>query len=222
MEVNGVAFKEPTSGGANSAQGLAETFDTFLALLTTQLQNQDPLDPMKSEQFTEQLVQFSGVEQAINTNTKLDELLQIQTGNQLTGAVSYIGKTVEVVSDQLLLKDGSSKITYGLDGKAATTTITIVNEDGETVRTVNGNTDSGRHEFVWDGKDNNGATLPDGVYNFTVIAVGSEDQTIDTVTAAVGVVTGLEAVDGVVTLNIGELGATLDRIFAVRETASEA
>jgi len=222
MEVNGVAFKDPTSGGTNAAQGLAETFDTFLALLTTQLQNQDPLDPMKSEQFTEQLVQFSGVEQAINTNKKLDDLLQIQTGNQLTGAVSYIGKTVEVVSDQLLLKDGSSKITYGLDGKANETTITIINEDGETVRTVNGNTDSGRHEFVWDGKDDSGNTVPDGVYNFTVIAVDSEDKTIDTVTAAVGVVTGLEAVDGIVTLNIGELGATLDRIFAVRETASEA
>lgn len=222
MEVNGVAFKEPTSGSTNASQGLAETFDTFLALLTTQLQNQDPLDPMKSEEFTQQLVQFSGVEQAINTNRKLDDLVQLQTGNQLTGAVSYIGKTVEVLSDQLLLKDGASKITYGLDGKASSTTITIINEDGDTVRTVNGNTDSGRHEFVWDGKDKAGNTVPDGVYSFTVIAVGPEDKTIDTVTAAVGEVTGIEAVDGTVTLNIGELGATLDKIFAVRETASGA
>jgi len=222
MEVNGVAFKEPTSGGTNASQGLAETFDTFLALLTTQLQNQDPLDPMKSEEFTQQLVQFSGVEQAINTNKKLDDMIQLQTGNQLTSAVSYIGKTVEVLSDQLLLRDGASEITYGLDGKASKTTITIINEDGDTVRTVNGNTDSGRHEFVWDGKDNAGNTVPDGVYSFTVIAVGSEDETIDTVTAAVGKVTGIEAVDGTVTLNIGELGATLDKIFAVRETASGA
>jgi flagellar basal-body rod modification protein FlgD len=221
MEVNGVSFKETTSATAGTSQGLAETFDTFLALLTTQLQNQDPLDPMDSSEFTDQLVQFAGVEQAINTNDKLDELLQLQNGSQLTSAVSYIGKTVEVVSDKLLLKDGASKITYGLDGNASQTTITILDEDGNTVRTVNGNTETGRHEFVWDGKDNTGNTVVDGVYNFTVIAVGSENKTIDTVTAAVGKVTGIEAVDGIVTLNIGELGATLDQIFAVRETAAQ-
>ncbi len=222
MEVNGVAFKEPTTGGTNATTGLADTFDTFLALLTTQMRNQDPLDPMKSEEFTQQLVQFSAVEQAINTNSKLDKLLQLQNGSQLNSAVSYIGKTVEVLSDQLLLKDGSSKITYGLDGKANKTTIKIINEDGDTVRTVDANTASGRHEYVWDGRDKNGNTAPDGVYNFTVIAVGPNDKTIDTVSAAVGVVTGIEAVDGTVTLNIGELGATLDKIFAVRETASGA
>jgi len=222
MEVNGVAFKESTNGSTNSAQGLAETFDTFLALLTTQLQNQDPLDPMKSEEFTQQLVQFAGVEQSINTNKKLDNLIQLQTGSQLTGAVSYIGKTVEVVSDQLLLKNGTSKITYGLDGKASKTTITILDEDGNKVRSLGGETDAGRHEFVWDGRDNQGNVVADGVYNFTVIAVGPEDQTINTVTAAVGEVTGIEAVDGTVTLNIGELGATMDSIFAVRETPPEA
>ena len=222
MEVNGVSFKEPTNGSTNSAQGLAETFDTFLALLTTQLQNQDPLDPLKSEEFTQQLVAFSGVEQSINTNQKLDEMIQLQTGNQLNSAVSYIGKTVEVVSDKLLLKDGASAITYGLDGKASQTKITILDEGGNVVRTIDGETDSGRHEFVWDGLDNNGNTVVDGVYNFTVIAVDSEDNTVNTVTAAVGVVTGIEAVDGNVTLNIGELGATLDTIFAVRETPTEA
>jgi len=220
MEVNGVAFKEPNSGGAGSAQGLADTFDTFLALLTTQLKNQDPLDPTDSSEFTNQLVQFAGVEQSIATNDKLDELLQFQTGSQLTNAVSYIGKTVEIVSDKLLLKDGTSKITYGLDGNANKTTITILDEDGNAVRTVDGNTSTGRHEFVWDGKDNAGNTVADGVYNFTVIATGADDKTVNTVTAAVGVVTGIEAVDGTVTLNIGELGATLDKIFAVRETST--
>ena len=221
MEINGVAFKEPNSGGTNAAQGLADTFDTFLALLTTQLQNQDPLDPIESSEFTQQLVQFAGVEQSISTNKKLDELVQLQLGNQLTGAVSYIGKTVEVVSDKLLLKDGTSKITYGLDGNANKTTITILDEDGNTVRTLNGNTATGRHEYVWDGRDNAGNTVADGVYNFTVISVGPDDQTVETVTAAVGVVTGIEAVDGTVTLNIGELGATLDQIFAVRETPTQ-
>jgi flagellar basal-body rod modification protein FlgD len=176
---------------------------------------------MKSEEFTQQLVQFSGVEQAINTNRKLDQLVQLQTSNQLTGAVSYIGKSVEVVSDQLMLKDGTSKITYGLDGKAVKTTIKIIDQTGATVRTISGDTEQGRHEYVWDGRNDSGAVVPDGVYNFTVIAVGPENKTIDTVTAAVGKVTGIEIVDNVVTLNIGELGIGLDKIFAVRDTETE-
>ncbi len=110
MEINGVAFKDPTSSSGTSAAAstLADTFDTFLALLTTQLKNQDPLDPMKSAEFTSQLVQFAGVEQSINTNKRLDKLVQLQTSSQLNSAVSFIGKTVEVVSDLLLLKDGAA------------------------------------------------------------------------------------------------------------------
>ncbi|MFQ5773253.1 MAG: flagellar hook assembly protein FlgD [Kiloniellaceae bacterium] len=217
MEINGVAFKEPTTGGSNAGQSLAGTFDTFLTLLTAQLQNQDPLDPLDSNQFTEQLVQFAGVEQSITTNKKLDQLVQLQTSNQLNGAVSYIGRTVEVVSDQLLLDDGAATISYGLDGNAAQTIVNIVDETGRMVRTVNGETAAGRHEFKWDGRGSNGAQLPDGVYNFTVTAVDSNDKTIDAVTASIGRVTGVEIVDGVVTLNIGALGVPFDSIFAVRE-----
>ncbi|MFQ6016753.1 MAG: flagellar hook assembly protein FlgD [Kiloniellaceae bacterium] len=217
MEINGVAFKEPTGSGSNAAGSLAETFDTFLTLLTTQLKNQDPLDPLDSNQFTEQLVQFAGVEQSIATNKKLDQLVALQTSNQLNGAVSYIGKTVEVVSDRLLLRDGIAQISYGIEGNAAQTTINIVDQNGVTVRAVNGEIASGRHEFAWDGKDSRGNQLPDGVYGFTVIAVDSEEQTVNTVTATTGRVTGVEIIDSTVTLNIGELGVPFDSIFAVRE-----
>lgn len=217
MEINGVGFKQQNSGGTAAASGLAETFDTFLALLTTQLQNQDPLDPLKSEDFTQQLVQFSAVEQSINQNKKLEQLIQLQTAGQINGAVSYIGKEVEVVSTKLELKDGASKITYGLDGAAVKTTINILDQDGKIVRTVNGNTATGRHEFVWDGKDNAGNQVPDNVYNFTVTSVGPEDKTVDTVTAAVGKVTGIEIVGGVVTLTLDKLGVPLDKVFAVRD-----
>lgn len=220
MEINGVPFKEVASGttaGATSA--LADTFDTFLKLLTTQLQNQDPLDPMDSNEFTDQLVKFAEVEQSINSNKQLEQIVQLQTSNQVNSAVSFIGREVEVVSDQLLLQDGVAEITYGVDGKAATTIIAIVNEAGRTVRTINGETDIGRHELAWDGRDNVGKELPDGVYSFSVTAVDENDQTIDTVTASIGRVTGVEIVDNAVTLNIGPLGLPLDAIFAVREAA---
>lgn len=216
--VNGVSFKPAQgSGGTGSSQSLADTFDTFLALLTTQLQNQDPLDPLDSNQFTQQLVQFTGVEQSINTNKKLDQLVQLQTSNQINGALGYVGRTVEVVSDQLMLEGGTSTITYGLDGNATDTVISIVNDTGRTVRTFTGETATGRHELAWDGRDSSGAQLPDGVYSFAVTAVDKDNATIDTVTASVGKVTGVEIVDNAITLNIGDLGVPFDSIFAVRE-----
>ena len=215
--INGVGFKESGDGGTNATQTLADTFDTFLLLLTTQLQNQDPLEPMDSSQFTQQLAQFAGVEQSINTNSKLDQLVALQTTNQLNGAVGYIGKSVEVVTDQLLLKDGSAKITYGLGDNAASNVINIINEAGVAVRTINGETAAGRHELTWDGRDSSGNQLPDGVYGFIVAAADSEDQPVDVITASIGKVTGVEIVDNLVTLNIGALGAPFDAIFAVRD-----
>ena len=188
-------------------------------LLTTQLQNQDPLEPLDPNQFTEQLVQFSEVEQSIATNKKLDDLIQLQSDNQLNSAVSYIGKTAEFVSDQLMLSNGSALISYGLDSRAESTQISIVDSNGRTVRVLDGETASGRHEIVWDGKDGTGADLADGVYSFSVAAVDEEGETVGSVAATTGKVTGVEIVDGVATLIMGDLGAvSFEQLFAVRET----
>ena len=219
MEINGVAFRDSSGDGGSqvTASSLADTFDTFLALLTTQLQNQDPLDPMKSEQFTQQLVQFAGVEQSINMNKKLDQMLELQTAGQLNTAVSYIGKIVEVVSDELMLDSGAAKISYGLDRNAATSVITILDLNGNSVRIVNGEIAAGRHEFSWDGLDDNGSLLPDGVYGFSVVAVDRNEETVGNVTASLGRVTGIEIVDEALMFNIGEMGVPFDSLFAVRD-----
>ena len=221
--INGVTFVDPDSGGGTNAASfaLADNFDTFLALLTTQLANQDPLDPMKSEQFTSQLVQFAGVEQSINTNKNLERLIELQTSNQLNTAVSYIGRIVEVVSDELMLDGGAGKISYGLDHNAETTVITIVDLDGNAVRTINGEIAGGRHEFDWDGRNDNGDQLSDGVYGFYVVAVDKDEETVDTVTASLGRVTGVEIVDDALRLNIGGMGVPFDALFAVRDDESQ-
>ncbi len=221
--INGVAFKDPERGGGTNAASstLADNFDTFLALLTTQLANQDPLDPMKSEQFTTQLVQFAGVEQSINTNKNLERLIELQSSNQLNTAVSYIGRIVEVVSDELMLDGGAGKISYGLDHNAETTVITIVDLDGNAVRTINGEIAGGRHEFDWDGRNDNGDQLSDGVYGFSVVAVDQDEETVDTVTASLGRVTGVEIVDDALRLNIGGMGVPFDALFAVRDDESQ-
>ncbi|MCC7047960.1 MAG: hypothetical protein IT562_14710, partial [Alphaproteobacteria bacterium] len=81
------------TGTTKSMSKLAENFDQFLTLLTTQLKNQDPLSPMDSAQFTQQLVSFAGVEQQINTNKNLETLLSLQKSNQMVGALDLMGKT---------------------------------------------------------------------------------------------------------------------------------
>src|ERR1700686_3335504 len=84
------------AAGVVGSQQLAGNFDTFLKLLTTQLQNQDPLSPMDSNQFTQELVQFSQVEQQINTNTSLASLIALTKTQSSANAVSYLGKTITI------------------------------------------------------------------------------------------------------------------------------
>jgi flagellar basal-body rod modification protein FlgD len=204
------------SEGLNGSSSLAEDFDSFLNLLTTQLQNQDPLDPMKSNEFTNQLVKFSEVEQALKTNDKLDELLTLQGDSKTNTAVSMIGKNVEAQSDQLRLEGDSATIGYSLEGKAQTAAINIANQDGEIVRTLEVNPDAGEHEVTWDGTDSNGNDLDDGVYTMKLSAVDSENKTVKGDTFANTEVKGFEERDGTVHLQLGGFEVKLDDVKAVR------
>src|SRR5262249_25107311 len=87
-----------TGNSTDALNKLSSDFNNFLTLLTTQLKNQDPLAPMDSTQFTQQLVAFTGVEQQINSNKKLDQLIALNQGDQMTSAVNFIGTQVEAVS----------------------------------------------------------------------------------------------------------------------------
>lgn len=217
MEVNGIGLAQPGDSTARSAQSLAGTFDTFLQLLTTQLQHQDPLSPLDSNQFTEQLVQYSGVEQAINTNKKLDQLIGFFAGNQLNAAVSYIGKIVEFSNDRFALENETATIGYELANNAAEARISIVDGLGRVVRTVPADTAAGRHEIVWDGRDDNGAQLSDGIYGVFITAVDNGGTTIDAKTLVSGRVTGVEQNADGITLNVGALDVPLGSVRTVRE-----
>jgi flagellar basal-body rod modification protein FlgD len=213
--VNGVEFKTSDANSLTSGASLAETFDTFLTLLTTQLQHQDPLDPMDTNEFTSQLVEFTGVEQAINTNKKLDQLITLQTDLQLNNAVGYIGKKVSADSIMLMLQDGQSTVTYDLGANAAQTNVLIIDELGNTVRTLQGDTGAGHHEIVWDGQDENGNQLEDGLYGVLVTAVDAQGNPVELVQGTSGLVTGAKLVNGEVVLEIGELEIALADVLAI-------
>ena len=144
MEIAATANPAPSTA-AGSRIGLADNFDNFLKLLTTQLQSQDPLSPLDATQFTEQLVQFTGVEQAIKTNDVLGQLVALVRADQVTRAVDYLGAEVEANGQSVRL-DGNTPATvhYRLDQPAAAATISIYNEAGRLVRTQAGRRFAGR------------------------------------------------------------------------------
>ncbi len=203
------------SSTSSSSQALSANYDMFLQLLTTQLKTQDPLDPTDTSEFTSQLVQYSNLEQQINTNEKLDEIMGSLNAFSMSTGVGYVGRTVETEGDTLTVgADGAPDASWGyvLASDAASVTLTITNEDGDVVWTGSGETDAGSHALEWDGKDADGNTVPEGAYTLTVAAEDSSGATIATATTVSGTVTGVSSVDGTVVLELGDTGIALDAI----------
>lgn len=203
---------------------LAKDLDSFLTLLTSQLKNQDPLSPMDSTEFTNQLVQFAQVEQQININESQTTLIDLGEQSIVTSAVNYIGETIEAASDQVPLQNGIARLAYGLGADSAATTIVIRDPSGEIVFTENGVTQSGVHELTWDGlhKDTQ-AQLPDGTYTVevTALAEGDSGENIPTWSTTFGRVTGLTNVDGTTILLMDQVAVPIQQILSVSETIPE-
>jgi flagellar basal-body rod modification protein FlgD len=172
MDVTATSAAGSAAGKAGTARiSLADDFDSFLQLLTAQLKAQDPLAPMDANQFTQQLVQFSEVEQAIKANDALGELVALIRGDQLSRSLDYIG--AEVVAEAQSLRLGSARtaqINYQLADAASQTQIEISDASGRLVAALAGGIAAGSHSLSWDGRATNGASLPEGLYSFEVTA----------------------------------------------------
>jgi len=207
---------DPISVGTASAAARAQTqlstnFDTFLTLLTTQLKNQDPLSPMDSNEFTQQLVQFSSVEQQINANKNLESLIALTKSRSASDAVSYLGKTLTLTDGNAALMNGQAQWAYSLDNDAATTTLSVLNASGRVVFSAPGDTGEGMHPFTWDGKDSAGNTLPPGAYLLKVTARASDGSLVKTRAASQGVVGEVDLTGSEPILMIGPLGVPLSK-----------
>lgn len=203
----------------SSATRLAGDFDTFLILLTTQLQQQDPLDPLNSNEFTQQLVQFTSVEQAIATNQNLEKVIALLSGKSSTNLVEFIGKGIVAIGDVAPLSAGEAVWRYTIDANANETKITIADATGKIVYKAAGATSAGEHELVWDGRDNLGNAMPDGLYRVSINATSADGSTIGTSTAIQGRVTSIELADGHQTLVIDGLQVELRNVTSVHEIA---
>lgn len=207
-----------TTNTNTASQNLSADMNTFLTLLTTQLKYQDPLDPMDTAEFTNQLVQYSSVEQAIQTNEKLDNLLSMNIANLGAQAVSYIGKVAQVMGNVMPLEGGKAKATYTLDKNVVNTTIVVKDMNGNIVYSEQGKMTSGTHEFTWDGKDSNGNQLEDGAYKIEVTTkVASGETAANVVTTVFGRVTGVASDSSGVYVGLGDaVTAALGDILTVR------
>jgi len=208
-----------TSSSSSSTNGaltdLSGNFDTFLSLLTTQLQNQDPMNPMDSDQFTQELVAFSGVEQQINTNDNLKTLISLQQGNSSNNAINYLGKNITITDGTGQLTDSAAHWSYALGSAAASTTMVITDANGKVVYTGKGETGAGQHDFDWDGKDSSGTQLADGTYKLTVNSLASDGSTLQTAVASSGTVSEVNFTGSEPYLMVGSMAVPLSSVSAV-------
>lgn len=184
------------------AKKASETYQQFLLLLTTQLQHQDPLDPMESNEFTNQLVQFSQVEQGILTNEKLDAMLQQWSNNQIGQSLSYIGKDVYYRGNTVYYEGNDLRIGYAIDGEPSFARMNIIDEDGNPVRSLEIPAGNISGNVVWDGLDTNGNPAPkDKIYTVRIDALDAQKEPIqDTFAGVPAHIVGVETINGVLYL----------------------
>ncbi|WP_084620397.1 flagellar hook assembly protein FlgD [Devosia chinhatensis] len=214
MTVSGVSG---TSGAsAASRQTIAQNFDTFLSILTTQLKNQNPLDPLDTNQFTQQLVQFTGVEQQLKTNEFLEALLLNTQSTARSDAVSYIGREVSASGKTAELKEGGAYWTYNAATNVANATVTIKNAAGSVVYVEQGSLSGGNGAFLWDGMGSDGNKQPDGVYTIEIKGTNVSGNTVAVSTSSVGVVTAVDFSGAEPMLTVGRNKIALKDVTNIR------
>lgn len=184
--------------------------DAFLKLLTTQMQQQDPTQPMDSTAFVAQLAQFSTLEQMSNTNDTLTKMLTGQTTALKTTAAGFVGKSAVFESDEVTLEDGkTASINANLSQAAGNVAVVITDDEGNKVRTLSlGPAAAGNHTFTWDGHDDSGTQMAAGTYTATVTATDLTGKAITVTQTSSATITGISfGSDGTPTFHAG--GATV-------------
>jgi flagellar basal-body rod modification protein FlgD len=212
LSLGGLAGTIP-SNTAGASKSLNETYDNFLLMLTTQLKNQDPLNPMDSKEFTSQLIQMSAAEQSIAQTARIEDMMKLMQASTINTALNYIGLSVDYLGDTFGYNGKTpSEMSYVLPQDSANTQITILNADGTAVYSTTGEKSAGVHKFIWDGKDNGGNPQKPGYYTIQVGAQTADNKVIQTATVVPGTVQGVETDNGQVYLVIDGTPVTIDEV----------
>jgi flagellar basal-body rod modification protein FlgD len=200
--------------GTAAAAALGSNFSDFLSMLMTQLQNQDPTSPMDSSQFTSELVQFSSVEQQIDTNTSLTQLISLTQASQVEQSSGMLGKSATVTSAKLALQDGVGTINFNTT-TAEPVAIAVYNSQGVEIQGGTLTSVAGANTWQWNGSSASGVTQADGAYTVTVNAVGTNGATSAIPFTVTGTVTSVQNNSGTVELQMGGLTVPFSSVQSV-------
>jgi flagellar basal-body rod modification protein FlgD len=204
------------SSSALASQQIAGNFQSFLTLLTTQLQNQNPLDPLDTNQFTQQLVEFAGVQEQLNTNDSLTSLVALQQTAQATQALTFVGKTAIVSGNNAALTNSTA--TWNLDVPAnGNVTVNIANSSGQTVFTQTVPETAGTQGFTWNGIGSDGTQWPDGQYTLIASTTDSTGGQVGVVTQVAGTVSSVNLTQTPPLLTINGQSFTVNQILSISD-----
>jgi flagellar basal-body rod modification protein FlgD len=202
------------SATTSSNTTLADNFQTFLQLLTTQLQNQNPLDPLDTNQFTQQLVMFAQVEQQLKSNDQLASLVKLEQSAQSAIALGYVGATVVVDGSTAQLANNQATWSFSVD-KPSSADVTITSASGQVAYSGSYTINPGSQQFVWDGRGNDGTLWPAGSYTLSVTAKDANGQSVAVSTEVEGTVDSVDMTQNPPLLSVGGQNYTLDKIKRV-------
>ncbi len=209
--------------GNNGNANLADNFNSFLNMLTVQLQNQDPLEPLDTNQFTQQLVQMTGVEQTVSMNERLGALIDAQETQRIQTAVDFVGKQVDALGDIVPLDETGADMFYALDAQASGLQVQIiqlggVNEKNSPIRTFfDADAKSGVHRLHWNGLGDDGLPAdPTKTYRLQVRPIAANGDAMSVKIGFSGIANELRNDNGVLTLVAAGRSVNLDEIVAAR------
>jgi flagellar basal-body rod modification protein FlgD len=212
--LSGTGGSSSSTSASNPLTSLTNNFQSFLQMLMTQLQNQDPTSPMDSGQFTTELVQFAGVEQQINTNSSLTQLIQLTQGNTVMQSGQILGKQAQVTSNQLALQNGTAGIDFTAPA-AGPVAIAVYNSTGQQLYTATVNATQGANTWTWNGQTASGTTAPDGAYNVGVAGTAADGSTTTLPFTVLGTVTGVQSSGSSVQVQLGQLAVDMSAVMSL-------
>jgi len=217
IEGVGTTYGE-TSSYTNPKKELGK--EDFLTLLVEQLKHQDPLNPMESTEFTAQLAQFSSLEQLFGMNENLGGIREVLSNQNKENLLELIGKTVKADDNTILIKDGNAASGSYVLEDAADVAISVYDGNGIEIRSLYpGRQDAGEYDVTWDGKDNSGEMVEDGIYTFEITAINEAGNYVTANTYISGEVTGVTYKYGIPYLIIGDtLVSSNNAIIEVTKT----
>ncbi len=203
-----------SSGTTAASQALSGNYELFLSLLTTQVQNQDPLDPLDSAEYTNQLVQYSSVEQAIQTNQYLEDMLAALSSNQASSYVNYLGAQVTAAGDTTMLESGNASWSYSLS-EAASGTVEVRNSSGTLVFSEDVELAGGSGTYRWDGTGTSGSSQAEGAYTISFDLNDAAGNAEPVQTEITGVVDEVDLSTGEPYLQIGPVRVPVSAVQSV-------